>query len=162
VIEKLEARKSLRTGALGMCPRCGRDGRAAPSPSPSVASGDGTNIQGGHAWPTIPPAGTRAGTSQRDVPTIGGTVRTRTPQSVLDLEFLAILMFGHWSFFAPINGIGVRAWFLEIGVSLCLSGRTRSEPGRQVGQTRLMTGFDRVCPGLPGFDRVKFQVVAPG
>jgi hypothetical protein len=57
--------------------RCGRDGRAAPSPSPSVASGGGTNIQGGHAWPSVPPAGTRAGTSQRDVPAIGGSVRMR-------------------------------------------------------------------------------------
>jgi len=161
VIEKSEATKSLRTGASGMCPRCGRDGRAAPSPSPSVASGEGTNIQGGHAWPTIPPAGTRAGTSQRDVPTIGGTVRTRTWHSALDLEFLPILMLGHWNFFAPINEIGVRAWFLEFGVSLCLSGRTRSEPGRQVAQTRFLTGFDRVWPALAGFDRVKFNTVAP-
>jgi hypothetical protein len=97
----------------------------------------------------------------------------RTWHSALDLEFLPILMFGHWNFFAPINGIGVRAWFLacraeasqrrpEFRVSLCLSGRTRSEPGRQVVQTRFSTGFDRVWPGLAGFDRVKFNTVAPG
>ena len=35
------------------------------------------NIQGGPVWAAVPPAGTRAGTSQRDVPTIEGGVRTR-------------------------------------------------------------------------------------
>jgi hypothetical protein len=32
---------------------------------------------------------------------------------------------------------------------------SRFKPGRQVVQTRFLTGFDRVCPGLAGFDRVK-------
>ena len=50
--------------------------------------------------------------------------------------------------FAP-KAFGVR-------VSLCASGQTRSGPGRQAAQTRFLTGFDRVWPGLPGFDRVSF------
>jgi aldose 1-epimerase len=39
-------------------------------------------------------------------------------------------------------------------------GQTRSEPGRQAAQTRFSTGFNRVCPALTGFDRVKFQLLA--
>jgi hypothetical protein len=58
-------------GGSGHCPnRWGH--RAAMSPSPSTASGDGTNVQGGHAGPSVPPAGTRAGTAQRAIPTSGG------------------------------------------------------------------------------------------
>jgi len=35
--------------------------------------------------------------------------------------------------------------------------QTRSRPGQQADQTRFLTGFDRVWPGLPGFDRVSFN-----
>jgi hypothetical protein len=37
------------------------------------------------------------------------------------------------------------------------SQQTRSRPGQQADQTRFLTGFDRVWPGLPGFDRVSFN-----
>jgi hypothetical protein len=50
------------------------------------------------------------------------------------------LKIAHWSF----SG----AWFLEFGVSLF-------GPGQQAAQTRFLTGFGRVCPGLTGFDRAK-------
>ena len=32
-----------------------------------------------------------------------------------------------------------------------------SGPGQQADQTRLLSGFGRACPALPGFGRVKFQ-----
>jgi hypothetical protein len=76
--EEAQTCSANQSGASGI-PR-GRDWRAAPSPSPSVASGDGTNIQGGHTWLPVPPAGTRAGTSQRDVPTIEGNVQMHSSQ----------------------------------------------------------------------------------
>ncbi|HWY75684.1 MAG TPA: nucleotidyltransferase domain-containing protein [Verrucomicrobiae bacterium] len=59
----------------------GRDWRAAPSPSPSAASGDGTERVSGYAGPIVPPAGTRAGTSQRDVPTFAGEAEIRPSAS---------------------------------------------------------------------------------
>jgi hypothetical protein len=37
-----------------------------------------------------------------------------------------------------------------------------STPGQQAVQTRFLTGFDRVCPGLTGFDRVKINVSRKG
>jgi hypothetical protein len=45
--KKLGKTGNFLAGASGHCPRGGRDGRAAPSPSPSAAPGDGTNVSKG-------------------------------------------------------------------------------------------------------------------
>jgi hypothetical protein len=110
------------------------------------------------------------------IPSRGQPALLRTSHSV------AVLKLGHCpeSFRDDLKAFGFRAWFLSrmrSGFVFSVSSRercgfgnpryspdegsgryeTRSRPGQQVAQTRFLTGFDRVCPGLAGFARVSFE-----
>jgi hypothetical protein len=96
------------------------------------------------------------------------------------LELFAVLQMAPFSAVWPAGPkLPSQGRYSQFGVSSCercgfgnsrysrlgglggLRYETRSEPGRQVAQTRFLTGFDRVCPGLPGFDRVNLGGSGP-
>jgi len=146
----------------------------APIGNPDSESGLVTGL-GLHVWGHS----SFCGLPIRDTP----TPSRGQPALLRTLHSVAVLKPGHYpeSFRDGLKAFGVRVWFLSrmrSGFVFSASSRercgfgnprygrlgglryeTRSGPGQQVAQTRFLTGFDRVWPGLAGFDRVSFEAL---